>query len=187
MQRLSAGERDTVEANGQRPKEANMSRPRIARGTSSRMRGPLVVLGVVAASAAVAVTAAGSRGEAAAGRTALAELQIAPAVAGGPRGAGFFRQKAGRLRGWVVVWGLEPHSTHAVHLHGPNSTCGTKADPAAVHKDLRADSRGVAYAKVDVESRVQVLRKGFYYNVHRKPSNVGENPEIACGNVAPIR
>lgn len=151
------------------------------------MRVPLA-LGVIAVSAMVAVASVRSGGEAAVtGQTTFAELRLAPTVAGGPRGVGFFRQTVGRLRGWVVVWGLEPRSKHAVHFHGPNSACGTKADPAAAHADLLADSKGVAYAKVDTRSRAEVLRKGFYYNVHREPSIAGENPEIACGNVAPIR
>lgn len=152
-----------------------------------RMRR-VVALGVAAAGAVVAVAVAvGSTQEAAAtGQRALAELQIGPSVAQGPRGVGFFRQSDGRLRGWVVVWGLEPRSQHAVHFHGPNSSCGAKANPAAAHADLVADSKGVAYARVDVRSRIQVLRKGFYYNVHRRPSIASENPEIACGNVAPI-
>jgi len=118
--------------------------------------------------------------------TAVAELQITPSVAGGPRGLGLFRQSGATLRGWVVVWGLQPRAKHAVHFHGPRSACGRKADPVAAHADLRADSRGVAYAKVAVRSPVQVLRKGFYYNVHQKPSTASENPEIACANVAPI-
>jgi hypothetical protein len=119
-------------------------------------------------------------------RTAVAELRLSPTVAGGPRGVGLFRQTGARLRGWVVVWGLEPHSMHAVHFHGPRSACGAKADPVAAHADLKADSDGVAYANVDVKSQIQILRKGFYYNVHEKPSIADENPEIACGNVGRV-
>jgi hypothetical protein len=44
------------------------------------------------------------------------------------------------VRGWVVVWGLEPHSMHAVHFHGPRSACEAKANPVAAHADLEADS-----------------------------------------------
>jgi hypothetical protein len=44
----------------------------------------------------------------------------------------------------------------------------------------------VAYATVKIRSRVQVLRKGFYYNVHARPLSAQENPEIACANVVPI-
>jgi hypothetical protein len=118
--------------------------------------------------------------------TAVAELQLTPTVAGGPRGVGLFRQTGATLRGWVVIWGLQPRSKHAVHFHGPRSACGRKADPVAAHADLRADARGVAYAKVGARSPVQVLRKGFYYNVHQKPSIADENPEIVCANVVPI-
>jgi hypothetical protein len=45
---------------------------------------------------------------------------------------------------------------------------------------------GVAYATVGVRSRLQILRSGFYYNVHAKPASAAKNPEIACANVVPI-
>jgi hypothetical protein len=147
---------------------------------------PLIAVAVFATVASTA-GAIGSRHEAAVTvKSAVAELQLAPSVPGGPRGVGLFRQTGARLRGWVVVWGLDPHSKHAVHFHGPNSACGEKAEPVAAHADLKADSKGVAYAKVELRSRIQVLVKGFYYNVHRKPSIAGQNPEMACGNVVPI-
>jgi hypothetical protein len=147
----------------------------------------LLITAAVLATLAGAAGAVGSRQEAAVtARSAAAELQLAPSVAGGPRGVGLFRQTGARLRGWIVVWGLDPHSKHAVHFHGPESACGEKADPVAAHADLKADSKGVAYAKVEVRSRIQVLRKGFYYNVHQKPSIASQNPETACGNVVPI-
>jgi hypothetical protein len=102
----------------------------------------------------------------------------------GLRGAAFLEQDGDRLNGFVVVWGLEPGSAHAVHFHGPDSACGAKADPVAVHPDLRADARGVAYAKVDVTVERDLLDGGFYYNVHEGPSRQAENPEIACGDIA---
>jgi hypothetical protein len=147
----------------------------------------LLVTAAVLGTLAGAAGAVGPRHEAAVpAKSAVAELQLAPSVARGPRGVGLFRQAGARLRGWVVVWGLEPNSRHAVHFHGPNSACGEKAEPVAAHADLKADSRGVAYAKVELRSRIQVLRKGFYYNVHQKPSTADQNPETACGNVVRI-
>jgi hypothetical protein len=146
----------------------------------------IAVAALVALSVAGAASGSGQVASSTAA-TAVAELQIAPAAAGGPRGVGLFRQTGASLRGWVVVWGLAPGGKHAVHFHGPRSACGRKADPVAAHVDLKADSRGVAYVKVAVRSPVQVLRKGFYYNVHEKPANATENPEIACANVVPIR
>lgn len=102
----------------------------------------------------------------------------------GLRGAAFLEQDGDRLNGFIVVWGLEPGSVHAVHFHGPDSGCGAKADPVAVHPDLRADARGVAYATVDVTVERDLLDGGFYYNVHEGPSRQAENPEIACGDIA---
>jgi hypothetical protein len=145
----------------------------------------IAVVALVAFSVAGAASGSGQVASSPAA-TAVAELQISPTAATGPRGVGLFRQSGASLRGWVVVWGLQPRSKHAVHFHGPRSACGRKADPVAVHADLEADSRGVAYAKVAVRSPVQVLRKGFYYNVHVKPATASENPEIACANVTPI-
>jgi len=103
----------------------------------------------------------------------------------GVRGAAFLEQDGGQLRGFVVVWGLKPSSAHAVHFHGPDSGCGVKADPVAVHPDLRADANGVAYITVDLTVEQELLGGGFYYNVHEGPSRQAENPEIACGDIAP--
>ena len=150
------------------------------------MRTSLVALVIIVALPVTAAGFASSREVAQGTAVAVGELQLRPTVAGGPQGVGLFRQTGARLHGWVVVWGLEPRSRHAVHFHGPNSACGRKAEPVAAHGDLVADERGVAYAKVSVRSRVQVLRRGFYYNVHAKPSSAAENPEIACANVVPI-
>jgi hypothetical protein len=150
------------------------------------MRTSLIVVAIIAALPVAATGFAADRDVAAGINTAVGELQLRPTSADAPRGVGLFRQTGMRLRGWVVVWGLEPRSRHAVHFHGPNSACGRKADPVAVHADLVADAYGVAHVTVSVRSRVQVLRRGFYYNVHAMPSSAAENPEIACADVVPI-
>ena len=149
------------------------------------MRTTLLALAIVATLLVAAAGIASDR-EVAQARIAVGELQIRPTIANGPRGAGLFRQTGASLRGWVVVWGLAPRTRHAVHFHGPRSACGEQADPVAAHADLVADERGVAYATVKIRSRVQVLRKGIYYNVHARPLTATENPEIACANVVPI-
>ena len=99
------------------------------------------------------------------------------------QGVAHFEQDGERMTGYVVVWGLEPNSEHAVHFHGPDSGCGTKADPVAVHPDLRADGNGVAYTEIDLEADRQLLDGGFYYNVHKGPSRLAENPELVCGDL----
>jgi hypothetical protein len=107
------------------------------------------------------------------------------ATRSGVRGVGFFEQNGERVTGFVAVWGLEPNSEHAVHFHGPDSSCGTKADPVAAHPDLKADQEGVAYTNVDLTAGQRLLRGGFYYNVHEGPSTVADNPEILCGDIGP--
>ena len=101
------------------------------------------------------------------------------------RGVGFFEQEDDRMTGFVAVWGLEPNTEHAVHFHGPGSECGATADPVAAHPDLRADPNGVAYTDVELTAEQPLLTGGFYYNVHEGPSSRAENPEIACGDLAP--
>jgi hypothetical protein len=150
------------------------------------MRMTLIALSITATLVIAAAGLASDRHLAADAATTVAELQIRPTVPNGPRGVGLFRQTGRTLRGWVVVWGLEPRTRHAVHFHGPRSTCGKKADPVAAHQDLVADARGVAYATARIRSPVQVLRKGIYYNVHALPLTAAENPEIACANVTPV-
>lgn len=113
----------------------------------------------------------------------VAEVRLAgdePTV----QGVAFFEQDGDRMTGHVVVWGLEPNSEHAVHFHGPDSRCGTKADPVAVHPDLQADANGVAYTDLDIAAERELLGGGFYYNVHAGPSSEADNPEIACGDIA---
>lgn len=150
------------------------------------MRVPVIFVAVLATAAPAAVAVGSDHEPTVGARTTVAELRISPTTDGGPHGVGLFRQTGTRLTGWVAVWGLAPHSRHAVHFHGPKSACGQKADPVAAHADLRADGRGVAHANVDVVSRMQVLRKGFYYNVHVAAASAGKTPEIACANVVPI-
>jgi hypothetical protein len=146
----------------------------------------LVAVGVlVGASAAVGFSALRDDDEAADAQT-VAELAIEPSTNGGPRGVGLLREQAGRISGSVVVWGLEPGTRHAVHFHGPDSSCGTKADPVAIHPDLEADDEGVATAQLDIAAPSDILRPGFYYNVHAESSTVSDNPEIACGDVLPV-
>ena len=99
------------------------------------------------------------------------------------QGVAHFEQDGSQMTGFVVVWGLEPGSVHAVHFHGPDSSCGTKADPVAVHSDLQADGNGVAYTRIDLTSEQDLLDGGYYYNVHTGPSRLADNPELACGDI----
>jgi hypothetical protein len=138
----------------------------------------VVVAVVVAAVAGAALLTDGDGDAAAATGVRLAGESSAEGVA-------FFEQEGDRLTGYVVVWGLEPNTEHAVHFHGPDSNCGAKADPVAVHPDLKADANGVAFANVDVAAEQELLDGGFYYNVHEGPSRVADNPEIACADLSP--
>jgi hypothetical protein len=119
----------------------------------------------------------------------VAAVELRPDGGSAARGAAYFTQRGARLSGWVVVWGLEPGSAHAVHFHGPRGSCASKpAKPAvAAHADLVADGKGVAFTRFATTSTVQALRRGFYYNVHSHPSSHGASPSIACGAIRPLR
>ena len=118
----------------------------------------------------------------------VAAVELRPDGGGAARGAAYFTQRGARLSGWVVLWGLEPRSGHAVHFHGPNGTCASSpAKPArAAHADLVADARGLAFRRFAITSTMQVLRRGFYYNVHVRPAADGTSPSIACGELRPL-
>jgi hypothetical protein len=130
---------------------------------------------------ALGLAAAGSASKA---QTTIAGLVLQPGPGSGVRGVAHFRQTGSNLSGWVVVWGLEPGSAHAVHIHGPNARCGRKAPPVAAHRDLVADQKGVAFVRFATTAR-PVLERGYYYNVHAGPSTDDPNPEIACGDIVP--
>jgi hypothetical protein len=119
----------------------------------------------------------------------VAAVELRPDGGSAARGAAYFTQRGARLSGWVVVWGLAPSSNHAVHFHGPAGTCASKPakPPLAAHRDLVTDARGVAFQRFAVSSSAQVLRRGFYYNVHEHPSSHGTSPSIVCGEIRPLR
>jgi hypothetical protein len=134
-----------------------------------------------------AIIATGASGGAVTRTVAAVELRSDGGSAA--RGAAYFTQRGARLSGWVVVWGLEPRSSHAVHFHGPNGSCASSpAKPArAAHPDLVADARGIAFKRFAIPTTMQVLRRGFYYNVHARPAADGTSPSIACGELQPLR
>jgi hypothetical protein len=145
-----------------------------------------VLLAVFALSCFAIIASAASGGPA---DRIVAAVELRPDGGSAARGAAYFTQRGARLSGWVVVWGLEPRTTHAVHFHGPNGSCASKPPkPArAAHEDLAADTRGVAFRRFVVTSPSQVLRRGFYYNVHEHPTAHGSSPSIACGAIRPLR
>lgn len=146
--------------------------------------------GVVAVVAiAVLVSAVG----ASAGRAPIVRIgtaELTSSLLGGPQGVAYLRQKGQRLTGWLVVWGLEPGSSHAWHVHGPNGACtpaSRNADVVVGGQDLVADQAGVAYEKFVLNSPTQVVGRGFYVNVHEKSSADGVGAGITCGNIARVK
>lgn len=119
----------------------------------------------------------------------VAAVELKPDGGTSVRGVAYFTQRGRRLNGWVAVWGLEPGSAHAVHVHGPRGSCASRPAKAAVagHADLVADARGVAFARFATVAEGLVLNPGFYYNVHAGPSSAGSTPSITCGNIRPLR
>ena len=111
----------------------------------------------------------------------------------GARGLAYFQLRGQTLRYTVVVFGLEPDSRHAAHIHGPKGACTPASKNRGVvvpFPDLRADENGVAYASGSVSLRQakekQVLRPGFYYNVHEYSTAELASQGLAavtCGNI----
>lgn len=150
-----------------------------------RFKGRLVILAAIAALAAgLIATVAGGGGRAAGDDTGTL---LRPAEQGGPRGLAYVSQRGRVVSGWVVVTGLEPGSEHAWHIHGPAGAC----TPASRNKgvvvpfspDLRADDNGVAWGDIKGRATTNVVRRGFYLNVHVVSSADMAGASITCGNL----
>ena len=119
---------------------------------------------------------------------------------GDERGAGYLEQDGDRLRGWIVVWGLEPDSHHASHLHADpegetDASCpDAQTDRHAIDfEDLTADANGVATHEIDVLVGERVVRPGVYWMVHAHGGHdhaghgehdpPAENPGLLCGDL----
>lgn len=153
------------------------------------VRRSLVLGAVLAAAVGVATTAGG----AGAPVSARAGVPLSPLSGGQARGLAYFELRGQALRYWVVVFGLEPGSEHAAHIHGPQGACTPAARNTGVAvgvPDLKADANGVAYLTGSVSLRAakikNVLRPGFYFNVHAYPTAELQSKglqAVACGNI----
>jgi hypothetical protein len=145
------------------------------------------VLAAVVAVTFAAVAAGGGATPTAVPRTATAGVALRPIGGSSVRGLAYFEQRRLTLKYKVVVFGLQPSSVHAAHIHGPRGACAPKSANRGVavpFPDLRADSRGVAYISGRISLRqkpMQVIRRGFYFNVHRYST-----PELASKGLAAI-
>jgi hypothetical protein len=146
-----------------------------------RAARPLVLVVVTIALAAIAVSGATAAKKPVG---TVAAVELTPFSGGGPQGVAYLKQVGSKLTGWIVVWGLAPGSSHAWHVHGPSGFCrGTQANPVASDDDLVADANGVAFLKVSTTANLNVIRRGFYVNVHELSSSAGVGPGITCGNI----
>lgn len=152
------------------------------------MRARRMALVAVLAIAVLASAVGASAAKAPPVRIGTAELTSS--LLGGPEGAAYLRQKGQRLTGWLVVWGLEPGSSHAWHVHGPNGACtpaSKNRDVVVGGPDLVANEDGVAFQKFTITSPTQVVGKGFYVNVHELSTPDGVGGGITCGNIARVK
>jgi hypothetical protein len=141
-----------------------------------------VLLAVTAAAVASIATAGGT----AKPPTRIASIELAPAETGGPEGVAYLKQKGNKITGWFVIWGLPPNTTHAWHIHGPSGACtpaSAAKPPVASGPDAVADESGVAYRKVSITMATQIIKKGYYLNVHEVSSQDGAGDGITCANI----
>lgn len=118
---------------------------------------------------------------------------------GQPTGIVHVVQRGRALRGYIVVWGLAPHSRHANHVHGnpvgePAARCNPPARRTMRHlaerPDLVANGRGVAFATINERVSERAIRRGVYLMVHANPTAASghamapmTNPPLACANL----
>lgn len=158
------------------------------------MKGWVAFAAVVAASFA-AVVGTGGAASTAVPRTVTAGVPLTPVGGGAVRGLAYFQQNRLTLRYHVVVFGLPPSTAHAAHIHGPSGACAPPSANKGVavpFPDLHANANGVAYITGTISLRQapikQVLRKGFYFNVHRYSTAELASKGLAavtCGNIRP--
>jgi hypothetical protein len=142
----------------------------------------LLVLAI--ALVALGAAAVGTAGAAKKPAAVHAAVELTPFNEGGPQGVAYLKQVGRKLTGWIVVWGLAPGSAHAWHVHGPSGSCtGAQVAPVASDDDLVADGNGVAFVKLSTTSSLNVIRKGFYLNVHEHSTVDGTGAGITCGNI----
>jgi len=86
----------------------------------------------------------------------------------------------------LTVTGLEPNSTHAVHIHtGSCQNQGGIVHGFPADKYLKADGSGKATEMVTFDNVTSIPASGWYVNVHRgtnMQSSIDFDP-IACGDV----
>jgi hypothetical protein len=153
----------------------------------------LLVLAVLAAVGVMA--SVGGAQSAAKSRSVSVGVPLTSINGSGVRGLAYFQQRGLTLRYWVVIFGLDPNSAHAAHIHGPKGACTpTSANKgvAVPFPDFKADSNGVAYKSGSISLKQapasvrQPLRKGFYFNVHLYPTTELQSKgleAITCGNI----
>jgi len=98
-------------------------------------------------------------------------------------GAGLALKK-GVMAVVVIVTGLVPGSSHAVHIHA--GSCGSQGGVVFMLANLVADKHGKATSITVIKGVKEIPDKGWYVNVHFSTdltNQTGFDP-IACGNVS---
>ncbi len=112
-------------------------------------------------------------------------MLMAPTTA---HGTAELEQKGDQLTGTITVTGLEPNSSHAEHLHGPDGSCEPKkmvSNMAVVLPDLEANAKGEATAKVNFTVHQKVVEPGYFIMVHEEPTPAAEKNQIGAAPASP--
>ena len=103
-------------------------------------------------------------------------------------GTAELEQKGDKLTGTITVTGLEPNSSHAEHLHGPDGSCEPKkmvSNMAVVLPDLEANAKGEATAKVNFTVHQKVVEPGYFIMVQEEPTPPAEKNQIGAAPASP--
>jgi len=148
-------------------------------------------LGVAAAVVTIAAAVLAGIGGGATVTGTVAAIKLNPKGQEAAQGVAFLHQVGKKVTGWVVVWGLDPNSEHAMHIHGPNGSCTKDANVVVPFADIKSDAKGVAFAQISGTGKGgQVLKKGFYLNVHDyKTADLGTKglEAVACGDITSVK
>ena len=116
--------------------------------------------------------------------TAIGFSQIADS---GVSGEVDLTQDGTRVTGNIEVFGLEPGTAHAMHIHGvAGKDHGCAEDERTSEHlinlpDVTADDEGVGRIEIDIEGPADAIREGTYIMVHQDPTPGSMDGDMSGG------
>ncbi len=115
----------------------------------------------------------------------VAAVQITAASAGGPQGVAYPEAEGPEADGLDRRLGpsSQSASTPGTFMDRTARAGAHSATPWPATTTSSPMTNGVAYVRIATTTTFQVIRRGFYINVHEFASDAGVGNGITCGNI----